>query len=67
MTIEPVNPADYILPDGSIDVTPENWPSPDEIRRFRSTSRDCPNCNPTAKAIALTPAQWSVAGVDRGE
>lgn len=65
MTIEPVNPADYILPDGSIDVTPENWPSPAEVPRIRVTTRDCPNCNPTAKAFSIVEARWVVAGIDK--
>lgn len=36
MSIETVNPADYIRPDGSIDVTPDNWPSPEELQRVRN-------------------------------
>jgi len=30
-------------------------------------ARECPNCNPTAKAIKRVQAQWVVAGIDKGE
>lgn len=36
MSIETVNPADYIRPDGSIDVTPDNWPTKAEIQQVRN-------------------------------
>ena len=40
MTVEQVDPRDFILPDGSIDVTPDNWPSLAEMERVRSGLND---------------------------
>ena len=36
-------------------------------RGMAGALKDCPHCNPTAKAIRQAQAQWVVAGIDKGE
>lgn len=37
------------------------------VSDVKGKSTDCPNCNPTARAIRYVLAQWVVAGIDKGE